>query len=214
MSVADHDGCKNAIDPLFLFACGVSWRNSADTEAGWELIRAAKSFGSQARTIGRALLAYSQEDLTGLEGQSGAGPVHGSAETGSNAWGWSPESWWGGGFRQEAAMNTPYGLEIVENCLSCNLRKDCAFCNFSPEVLKHFNSLGRISILPGGAVLFVEGQMPRGIFVLCAGKVIRLTLWNAKRYSDLLRDMVKPDYIRRKRSVRNFNRCIRTCMIW
>jgi CRP/FNR family transcriptional regulator len=171
ISVADHDGCKNAIDPLFLFACGVSWRNSADTEAGWELIRAAKSFGSQARTIGRALLAYSQEDLTGLEGQSGAGPVHGSAETGSNAWGWSPESWWGGGFRQEAAMNTPYGLEIVENCLSCNLRKDCAFCNFSPEVLKHFNSLGRISILPGGAVLFVEGQMPRGIFVLCAGKV-------------------------------------------
>jgi len=35
-----------------------------------------------------------------------------------------------------AEMNTPYGLEIVENCLSCKLRKSHWFCGLSPEVLK------------------------------------------------------------------------------
>ena len=55
-------------------------------------------------------------------------------------------------------MNAPYGLETGENCLSCKLRKNCAFCSFSPEVLKHFNNIGHISALPGGALLFIEGQ--------------------------------------------------------
>src|SRR5207245_11486143 len=68
-------------------------------------------------------------------------------------------------------MNAAYGLESGDNCLSCKLRKNCAFCSFSPEVLKHFNNIGHISALPGGALLFIEGQMPRGIFVLCSGKV-------------------------------------------
>jgi CRP/FNR family cyclic AMP-dependent transcriptional regulator len=68
-------------------------------------------------------------------------------------------------------MNTPYGLEIIESCLTCKLRKDKWFCCFSPPVLKSFSSASHLSTYPGGAVLFVEGQMPRGALVLCSGKV-------------------------------------------
>jgi CRP/FNR family transcriptional regulator len=68
-------------------------------------------------------------------------------------------------------MNTPYGLEIIESCLSCKLRKDKWFCGLSPEVLKSFSGGSRTGTYPGGALLFVEGQLPRGAFVLCSGKV-------------------------------------------
>lgn len=68
-------------------------------------------------------------------------------------------------------MNTPYGLEIIESCLTCKLRKTKWFCSLSPEVLKSFSGASHLSTYPGGAVLFVEGQMPRGALVLCSGKV-------------------------------------------
>jgi len=68
-------------------------------------------------------------------------------------------------------MNTPYGLEIIENCVTCKLRRDKWFCGLSPEVLKSFSSASHLSTYPGGAILFVEGQTPRGVVVLCSGKV-------------------------------------------
>jgi CRP/FNR family cyclic AMP-dependent transcriptional regulator len=79
-------------------------------------------------------------------------------------------------FRREigevvATMKTPYGLEIIENCISCKLRKDKWFCGLSSEVLKSLSASSHLSTYPGGAVLFVEGQMPRGGLVLCSGKV-------------------------------------------
>jgi CRP/FNR family transcriptional regulator, cyclic AMP receptor protein len=68
-------------------------------------------------------------------------------------------------------MNTPYGLEIIENCVTCKLGKDKWFCGLSPEVLKSFSAPSHLSTYPGGAILFVEGQMPRGGLVLCFGRV-------------------------------------------
>jgi CRP/FNR family transcriptional regulator, cyclic AMP receptor protein len=70
-----------------------------------------------------------------------------------------------------AAVNTPYGLEIIENCVTCKLRRDKWFCGLSPEVLKSFSAASHLSTYPGGAILFVEGQTPRGVVVLCTGKV-------------------------------------------
>jgi len=60
---------------------------------------------------------------------------------------------------------------LVENCTSCTLRKNNFFCQFSGDLLRSFESLSHLTSYPGGAVLFVEGQMPRGAFVLCSGKV-------------------------------------------
>jgi len=67
-------------------------------------------------------------------------------------------------------MNTPYGLEVIESCLSCQLRKDKWFCGLSPDVLKLFSAASRPATYPGGALLFVEGQVPRNALVLCSGK--------------------------------------------
>lgn len=68
-------------------------------------------------------------------------------------------------------MSGPYGLEIVENCMSCNLQKDRWFCNFSHVLQEQFDRLGHHSIYPAGALLFVDGQTPRGVYVLCSGFV-------------------------------------------
>jgi CRP/FNR family transcriptional regulator len=68
-------------------------------------------------------------------------------------------------------MNAPHGLDIAENCLTCKLHKDRWFCRLSLEVLKPFSAASHIGTYPTGALLFVEGQTPRGAFVLCSGKV-------------------------------------------
>ncbi len=68
-------------------------------------------------------------------------------------------------------MNTPYGLEIVDNCLSCKMRREECFCNLSTPVLKAFSAISHQTTFPPDATLFVEGQTPRGVFLLCSGKV-------------------------------------------
>jgi len=68
-------------------------------------------------------------------------------------------------------MLSPYGMEIVESCLTCRLRADRIFCNLPATALQTFENIKYATAYPQGAVLFVEGQMPRGIFVLCKGSV-------------------------------------------
>jgi CRP/FNR family cyclic AMP-dependent transcriptional regulator len=68
-------------------------------------------------------------------------------------------------------MLSPYGMEIVESCLTCKLRADRIFCDLSATALQTFEGIKYATAYPQGAVLFVEGQMPRGIFVLCKGSV-------------------------------------------
>lgn len=68
-------------------------------------------------------------------------------------------------------MNTPYGLEIVENCQACKIKREECFCNLSPAVLKQFSAISHQTTFPADATLFVEGQNPRGVFLLCTGKV-------------------------------------------
>ena len=68
-------------------------------------------------------------------------------------------------------MTTPYGLEITESCLGCRKRSANMFCGLSPAALQSFEAIKYATAYPRGAVLFVEGQNPRGIFVLCKGRV-------------------------------------------
>ena len=68
-------------------------------------------------------------------------------------------------------MLSPYGMEIVESCLTCKLRADRVFCDLPPAALQNFENIKFATAYPQGAVLFVEGQMPRGIFVICKGSV-------------------------------------------
>ena len=68
-------------------------------------------------------------------------------------------------------MLSPYGLDIIENCLTCKMRADHIFCDLPPAALQSFENIKYATAYPKGAVLFVEGQSPRGIFVLCKGRV-------------------------------------------
>lgn len=68
-------------------------------------------------------------------------------------------------------MLSPYGLDIIEDCLSCKMRAEHIFCDLPPAALHSFEAIKYATAYPKGAVLFVEGQAPRGIFVLCKGRV-------------------------------------------
>ena len=68
-------------------------------------------------------------------------------------------------------MRTPYGLEIIENCLSCPHREERLFCNLPEQTVKAFSAITSSASYPKGATLFVEGQPARGVFILCSGRV-------------------------------------------
>src|SRR5262245_38320105 len=77
----------------------------------------------------------------------------------------------GGILRGSEIMRAPYGLEIIENCLACPQREDRLFCNLPPLALQELAAITSASSYPKGATLFVEGQSPRGVFILCTGRV-------------------------------------------
>jgi CRP/FNR family transcriptional regulator, cyclic AMP receptor protein len=68
-------------------------------------------------------------------------------------------------------MSNPYGLPIIDNCLVCQLRSDRFFCNLPRGSLEAFDRIKHANSYPKGAVLFLEGQKPRGVYMLCAGQV-------------------------------------------
>lgn len=67
-------------------------------------------------------------------------------------------------------MRAPYGLTILDNCLTCPVREEHIFCNLSVASGQRLNEIRSTAVYPKGAMLFIEGQQPRGVFVLCAGK--------------------------------------------
>jgi len=67
-------------------------------------------------------------------------------------------------------MRAPYGLNILDNCLTCPMREEHLFCNLPASALQRLNEIRSTAIYPKSAMLFIEGQQPRGVFVLCTGK--------------------------------------------
>ena len=65
-------------------------------------------------------------------------------------------------------MHSPYGFEPVEKCDTCPLRGAGFFCDLSRAALKALEAVKYTTAYPQGAVLFVEQEDPRGVFV-CAG---------------------------------------------
>src|SRR5271157_706744 len=67
-------------------------------------------------------------------------------------------------------MRAPYGLNILDNCLTCPMREENLFCNLPVAAVQRLNEIKSTAVYPKSAMLFIEGQQPRGVFVLCAGK--------------------------------------------
>ena len=67
-------------------------------------------------------------------------------------------------------MRSPYGLNILDDCVTCPVREEHLFCNLPLPAVQKLNDMKSTAIYPKSAVLFIEGQRPRGVFVLCTGK--------------------------------------------
>ena len=82
--------------------------------------------------------------------------------------------------------SAPYGLNVVENCVVCGARQKTQFCHMSAETMRELNMIRQTALYPAGAVLFVEGEAPRGLFVLCGGEA-KLTAGSRQGESIILR---------------------------
>ena len=68
-------------------------------------------------------------------------------------------------------MRSPYGLQIIESCVTCPHKESRLFCNLAPAAVQRLSEITASATYPKGATLFVEGQPARGVFILCAGHV-------------------------------------------
>ncbi len=147
------DGASQANHLLYLFACQMEWERRADPSSAWEVISAARSPHADIRAHARSLLERSQQIKTQFPEDIPTGQQDPGSPT------------------MEASMRTPYGLDIIESCMGCKASREGFFCRFSSAVLRSLDESSHHTIMPDGAVLFVEGQTARGMFVLCSGVV-------------------------------------------
>lgn len=67
-------------------------------------------------------------------------------------------------------MPSPYNLDLHNNCTECTVRAERIFCNMSPATIVALDTIKFTGVYPKGSLLFVEGEQPRGIFLLCSGR--------------------------------------------
>ena len=67
-------------------------------------------------------------------------------------------------------MPTPYNLNIMDQCTNCTIPRAGRFCDLSPKGLEDLQQMKYTGMYPKGSLLFVEGEKPRGVFILCSGK--------------------------------------------
>lgn len=78
------------------------------------------------------------------------------------------------------------GLQAIENCQDCELHSEGFFCHLSQASLQALESIMLTNVYPKGAVLFFEGQSPRGVYMLCQGRV-KLSICSADGKMMILR---------------------------
>jgi len=69
-----------------------------------------------------------------------------------------------------ASYRTPYNLQPSESCEHCNAHLDSFFCQLPAATLKKLEAISFVTSYPQSAVLFVEGQAPRGVYMICRGE--------------------------------------------
>src|SRR5438067_485103 len=71
----------------------------------------------------------------------------------------------------EEAMRTPYNIDTQNSCSDCTFRAERQFCNMAAPAVKALDAIKFMAVYPKGSVLFVEGEQPRGVFIVCSGRV-------------------------------------------
>jgi hypothetical protein len=60
--------------------------------------------------------------------------------------------------REAYCMRSPYGLTILDNCLTCPVREEHLFCNLPVAAVRKLNEIKSTAVYPKSAMLFIEGQ--------------------------------------------------------
>lgn len=142
------------VDLLYLFARHVEWLRQEEPSAAWDLLAGARSSHANTRAHARALLAASHPlSMTGKSADSGrVSKRKQSVDLESN-------------------MKLQFGRELTDNDVEPANNAPCFLSGLSPSASQSLNDVSHQSNLPTGAILFVQGQAPRGMFILCSGKV-------------------------------------------
>ncbi len=72
---------------------------------------------------------------------------------------------------RKSSTPTPYNIDVHSSCVDCSVRAERLFCNMSKETVAVLDAIKFTAIYPKGSLLFVEGEEPRGVFILCSGRV-------------------------------------------
>jgi len=73
--------------------------------------------------------------------------------------------------QQSKTTRKPHGVQVIESCLTWPLVKGRIFCDLPKSALAELDAISSPSNYAKNGVLFVEGQEPRGVFVICDGRV-------------------------------------------
>jgi len=92
----------------------------------------------------------------------------------------------GPSLERRVPAHSPYGLPIIDNCMTCKLRNNNAFCALSQLTIQDVDEIKHVNCFPEGSLVFLEGQDARGVYILCQGRA-KLTSTNADGKSMILK---------------------------
>jgi len=69
----------------------------------------------------------------------------------------------------------PYDLPQLDECTHCQASREGFFCQLSPTATRALNQIRRSTSYPAGAVLYLEGEAARGVYLVCHGRVKLMT---------------------------------------
>jgi len=67
-------------------------------------------------------------------------------------------------------MPSPYNIDIQNNCTDCTRKMNRVFCDMSPAAMQMLDAIKFTGVYPKGSILFVDGEDPRGVFIVCSGR--------------------------------------------
>lgn len=79
-----------------------------------------------------------------------------------------------------------HNFQIIEDCRKCTFREHRLFCDLSRDALVTLQAIKATSVYPKGAMLCLEGQAARGVYVLCTGRA-KLSTTSSEGKSIILR---------------------------
>ena len=91
-------------------------------------------------------------------------------------------------------MRAPYGLNILDNCLTCPVRGEHLFCNLSLQAAQRLNEVKSTAVYPKGAKLSTSSREGKTIItkISDSGDVLGLNAAVSNRPYEVTAEMMEP----------------------